>query len=49
MVLPKHTNIVTSKGINPFDEGPARCVQLFPQEEENTSCEGTLKCAHLAA
>ena len=32
-VLPRHTNIMTDKGFNLF----ARCVHLFPQEEECTS------------
>ena len=37
-VLPGHTNIITDKGFNHFDECAARCVHLFPQEEECTSC-----------
>ena len=36
-VLPTHTNIMTDKGFNLFDECAARCVHLFPQEEECTS------------
>ena len=40
-VLPTHTNIMTDKGFNLFDECAARCVHLFP--------EGTVKCTHLAA
>ena len=37
------------KEINPFDECAARCVHLFPQEEECTSSSwGTMKCRHLA-
>ena len=30
-------NIMTDKGFNLFDECAARCVHLFPQEEECTS------------
>ena len=29
---------MTDKGFNLFDECPSRCVNLFPQEEEYTSC-----------
>ena len=29
---------MTDKGFNLFDECAARCVHLFPQEEECTSC-----------
>ena len=37
-VLPMHTNIVTDKGFNLFDECAARCVHLlYPLEEECTS------------
>ena len=49
-VLPRHTNIVTDKGSNFFDECAARYLHLFPQEEE---CAyffwGTVVCTHLAA
>ena len=48
-VLPTHTNIMTDKGFNLFDECAARCVHLFPQKEECTPLEGTVKCTHLAA
>ena len=37
-VLPRHTNIMTDKGSNPFDECTAKCVHLFSQEEEGTFC-----------
>ena len=37
-VLPRHTNIMTDKGLNPFDECASRCVHLSPQEEECISC-----------
>ena len=33
-VLSRHTNIMTDKGYNHFDECAARDVNLFPQEEE---------------
>ena len=36
-ILPAHTKIITDKGFNHFDECAARCVHLFPQEEECTS------------
>ena len=36
-VLSRHTNIMTDKGYNHFDECAARDVNLFPQEEEWTS------------
>ena len=36
-VLPRHTNIMTDKVFKLFDECAARCVHLFPQEEECTS------------
>ena len=36
-VLPRDTNTMTDKGFNLFDECAARCVHLFPQEEECTS------------
>ena len=36
-VLPRHTSIMTDKGFNLFYECAARCVHLFPQEEECTS------------
>ena len=36
-VLPMHTNIVTNKGFNLFDECSARRVHLFPQEKQCTS------------
>ena len=36
-VLPRHTNIMAEKGFNLFDECTARCVNLFPQEEDCTS------------
>ena len=36
-VLPRHTNIMVDKGFNLFDECTARCVNLFPQEEDCTS------------
>ena len=36
-VLPTHTNIMADKRFNLFDECAARCVHLFPQEEECTS------------
>ena len=36
-VLLMYTNIMTDKGFNLFDECAARCVHLFPQEEECTS------------
>ena len=32
-VLPRHTNIMTDKGFNLFDECAARCVHLFLQGE----------------
>ena len=32
-ILLRHTNIMTDKGFNPFDECAARCVNLFPQEK----------------
>ena len=35
-VLPRHTNIMTEKGSNLYDECAARCVHLFPQKEEDT-------------
>ena len=47
-VLPRHTNIMTGKGFNVFDECASRCVYLFPQEEEFTFfLEGTVKCTYL--
>ena len=36
-VLPRHANIMTGKGLNFFDECAARCLHLFPKEEECTS------------
>ena len=36
-VLPRHTNIMTDKGFNLFDECAARCIHLLPPEEECTS------------
>ena len=36
-VLPRHTNIMIDKGFNLFNECAAKCVHLFPQEEECTS------------
>ena len=36
-LLPWHTNKITDEGFNLFDECAARCVHLFPQEEECTS------------
>ena len=36
-VLPRHTNIMTDKGINRFDECAARCAHLRPQEETSFS------------
>ena len=36
-VLSRHTNIITDKGFNLFDQCAARCVYLFPQQEECTS------------
>ena len=36
-VLPRHTNIIIDKGFDLFNECAARCVHLFPQEEECTS------------
>ena len=33
-VLPRHTNIMTDKGFNLFDECAARMCFLFLQEEE---------------
>ena len=33
-VLQRHTNIMTDKVFNLFDECAARCVHLFAQEEE---------------
>ena len=36
-VLPRHTNTITNKGFNHFDECAARCAHLFPQGEECTS------------
>ena len=36
-ILPSFTNIMTNKGSNPFDECAAKCVHLFPQEDECTS------------
>ena len=35
-VLPRHTNIMTDKGFNIFDE----CTHLSPQEEECISSSG---------
>ena len=36
-------------GFDLFNECAARCVHLFPQEEECTSSSwGTIKCRHLA-
>ena len=35
-VLPRHTNIITDKGFNLFNECAARCVNLSPQEEGDT-------------
>ena len=35
--LPTHTNIMTAKAFNFFDECTAICVHLFLQEEEYTS------------
>ena len=41
---------MTDKEFNLFDECAARCVHLFPQEEQCTSSAmGTVKCTHLAA
>ena len=36
-VLARHTNIITDKGFNLFDECATRFVHLFPQEEQCTS------------
>ena len=36
-VLPRHTNILTDKGFNLFDESAARAVLLSPLEEDYTS------------
>ena len=36
-VLLRHANIMTDKGFNIFIECAARCVHLFPEEEECTS------------
>ena len=33
-VLPRHTNTMTNKVFKRFDKCDARCVHLFPQEEE---------------
>ena len=35
-IIARHTNIITDKGFNLFDECAARCPHLFPQEEEST-------------
>ena len=32
----RHTNIMTDKEFNPYDEYAARCVHQFPQEKEYT-------------
>ena len=36
-VLPRHTNTMTDKGFNIFDECAFRCVCISPQEEECNS------------
>ena len=36
-VLSRHTNIMTGKGFNLFDECAAKCVHLVPEEEECSS------------
>ena len=35
-VLPRHTNVIIDKGYIFFNECAARCVHLFPQEEQCT-------------
>ena len=42
-VLPRHTNIMTDKGLNLFNECAAKCVHLFPQEEYTSSSWGDSK------
>ena len=37
-ILPRHTNIMTGKGLNLFDECAARCVHLSQEEECTSSC-----------
>ena len=36
-VLPRHTNTLSDKGFNLFDECAPRYVHLLPQEEDYTS------------
>ena len=36
-VLPRHTNVMTDKGFNLFDECAGRCAHLLQQEEECSS------------
>ena len=49
-VLLRHTNIMTDKGFNLFDECAARCVHLSHRRKSApVLSEGTVKCTHLAA